>query len=889
MKTKLKISQLFLLSAFCFPLSLFAQGTAFTYQGRLNSGSGLATGTYDVAFTLFATNVTGSAIAGPVTNAATAVTNGLFTTTVDFGPGVFPGANRWLELAVRTNGAASFTLLAPRQALTAVPYAVMAGSASNLLGTLSVAQLPGGVLTNSATGVGLSGIFAGNFGGVFFGDGSGLANLNASQLGSGTVPSARLPGNLAYVNSNQTFSGQNVFAQGIGIGRSNSIFAVDAQADLALMRLTSTNYIYGAVLVLQNQSTNAVKYLGAVNFVDPPGGTPGQVAYIANNPTNANYDVMSFRVGNNVGLSVVADARGFGAPSLVGGYAGNQISTVGSGGDVIAGGGAGGIPNTIYSNSSGVFIGAGALNQVGPNVNNAVIAGGYFNTIQSGADASVIGGGLYNSIQMSAYNSFIGGGYQNIIQTNSLYAVIGGGFYNSIQMSAYNSFIGGGYQNLIQSNSSYASIGGGVYNYIDTGAFESVIAGGNRNTNGSGAHRSFIGGGIYNSILANANNSVIGGGFQNIIQPGAVDAVIGGGYANNIQASAIITTIGGGQNNTIRTNSAASTIGGGYFNTIGSNANPPPSLSANLIAGGYANAINDFTTYGTIGGGRFNLVGGGNGTVPGGADNWALGTNSFAAGNQARATNDGSFVWSDSSGGNFGSTAANQFSVRANGGVRLETAGAGVTVDGQAIFSGTDGSALNNVNAATLNGSPASAFAPASGSANYIQNQSASPQAASLNISGTARVAGLLRSGVETGTAEAPSPAGLVVRRVNSTVSTSNSIVALARTLNSVTNVALVRDGTSAGFQIQYPAAAGNLTIACMGMDNTGTARNFYTNLVSGAAGTMQIYSNAQNLVHFECSFGITFNLGQHLTQVTLSRYATDNFWSGTLISTFNQ
>jgi len=69
----------------------FAQGTAFTYQGRLQSGTNLATGAYDMTFTLFATDTGGGAIAGPVTNSAVGVSNGLFTTTVDFGAVFTPG------------------------------------------------------------------------------------------------------------------------------------------------------------------------------------------------------------------------------------------------------------------------------------------------------------------------------------------------------------------------------------------------------------------------------------------------------------------------------------------------------------------------------------------------------------------------------------------------------------------------------------------------------------------------------------------------------------------------------------------------------------------------------------------------------------------------------
>jgi hypothetical protein len=49
------------------------------------------------------------------------VSNGLFTVTLDFGS-EFNGADRWLELAVRTNGGVAFTALTPRQAVMPTPY-----------------------------------------------------------------------------------------------------------------------------------------------------------------------------------------------------------------------------------------------------------------------------------------------------------------------------------------------------------------------------------------------------------------------------------------------------------------------------------------------------------------------------------------------------------------------------------------------------------------------------------------------------------------------------------------------------------------------------------------------------------------------------------------------
>ena len=62
---------LLLLSTLNFQLSTaFAQGTAFTYQGQLQNNGSPASGTYNLTFTLFDTNASGVAIAGPVTNNA---------------------------------------------------------------------------------------------------------------------------------------------------------------------------------------------------------------------------------------------------------------------------------------------------------------------------------------------------------------------------------------------------------------------------------------------------------------------------------------------------------------------------------------------------------------------------------------------------------------------------------------------------------------------------------------------------------------------------------------------------------------------------------------------------------------------------------------------------
>ena len=204
------------LAAFGATESLSAQGTAFTYQGQLNNSGSPANGSYDFTFSLFySTNLAGLIVAGPVTNSAVAVTNGLFTTTLDFGAGVFIGASYWLEIGIRTNGTAGFATLAPRQPLLPVPYTIFASSASNLLGSLATTQLngtlPSAQISGTYSGAVTFSNVANHFAGSFGGDGSSLSNLNASRLASGTVADARLSTNVALLNTNQTFTGSNSF------------------------------------------------------------------------------------------------------------------------------------------------------------------------------------------------------------------------------------------------------------------------------------------------------------------------------------------------------------------------------------------------------------------------------------------------------------------------------------------------------------------------------------------------------------------------------------------------------------------------------------------------------------------------------------------------------
>src|SRR5581483_9374327 len=194
-------------SLFSLAFSALAQGTAFTYQGRLDDAGAPANGSYDLKFTLFATNSGGAPIANSVTNLATSVSSGLFTATLDFGP-VFNGENNWLEIEVRTNGAASFSPpLAPRQPLTPVPYAVTAQSVTGPVGS------------NNLAGTYPNAVILDNSNNSFSGNGANLTSLDASQLTSGTVPDAHLSTNVALRAGGNAFTGNQTVTNGtVGIG-----------------------------------------------------------------------------------------------------------------------------------------------------------------------------------------------------------------------------------------------------------------------------------------------------------------------------------------------------------------------------------------------------------------------------------------------------------------------------------------------------------------------------------------------------------------------------------------------------------------------------------------------------------------------------------------------
>jgi trimeric autotransporter adhesin len=395
--------------------TVLGQGTAITYQGRLDESGSPINGSYDLRFGLFSGPAVPLEIAA-LTNSAVPVSNGLFTITMDFGSNAFAAGTRYFEISVRSNSLGSFNTLSPRQQITPTPYAIRAAnfsgtvSASQLTGTVPLAQLPTAVVTNNASSVTLSGTFNGTHNGSFTGNGAGLTNVSGLnpdefwQLDGNNVT----PGKVLGSTNNQTLT-----------------FVVNGFTALRLQpnSMALPNLIGG----------EAGNFIGAGVYAAVIGG--GFANQILSNATETVIAGGSF---NSIG-------SGASYASIV---AGDNNKIMAGASQAHIGGGEG---NVIETNSFYAFIGAGAQNRMLGNNAFSAISGGNANTLGIGSRYAAVGGGINNtnaaltsgaiaggegnSIQPLADRSFIGGGLRNI--TTGALGMVPGGFANSAAAQAF--------------------------------------------------------------------------------------------------------------------------------------------------------------------------------------------------------------------------------------------------------------------------------------------------------------------------------------------------------------------------------------------------------------------------------------------------------------------
>jgi len=113
---------------------------------------------------------------------ATPISNGVFTVSLDFG-NQFPGAARWLEIAVRTNGGGAYATLSPRQQITSAPYAVQAANAVNASSAATAGSVAAANIAGTLADTQLSSNIALRAGGNTF---TGNQNITSGNVGIGT-------------------------------------------------------------------------------------------------------------------------------------------------------------------------------------------------------------------------------------------------------------------------------------------------------------------------------------------------------------------------------------------------------------------------------------------------------------------------------------------------------------------------------------------------------------------------------------------------------------------------------------------------------------------------------------------------------------------------------
>lgn len=101
-------------------------GSGITYQGQLTDAGAPANGSYDFHFALY-TSASGGTAIDTVDSTGLSVSGGLINATLDFTDVPYNGQALWVEVQVRPGGSTDpYTTLAPRQALSAAPYALFA-------------------------------------------------------------------------------------------------------------------------------------------------------------------------------------------------------------------------------------------------------------------------------------------------------------------------------------------------------------------------------------------------------------------------------------------------------------------------------------------------------------------------------------------------------------------------------------------------------------------------------------------------------------------------------------------------------------------------------------------------------------------------------------------
>ncbi len=509
----MKMLKCFAVSIFIFVLctGVWAQGTDFSYQGNLTNTGSPANGQFDFEFALFESPLGGPQVGSTLTRTGITATNGIFSVNLDFGAS-FPGAERWLEIRVRTSGGGAFTTLAPRQRIASSPYAVKSLTADNAANAVNATTAT--TATNATTATGFSGSLAG--------DVTGTQGATTVARLRGTTVSADAPANGQVLKFNSgtsqwqpatdetstgggggTITGVTAGTGLVGGGSSGNVAVSIANGGVNTLQLAD-----GSVTDAKVVGINAAKVVGVISNATIPGASVTGAVTNATNAVNAgtainfsgnlNGDLTGTQSGTAIAANAVTNAK----------IANNSVTAT-----KIA---TGEVVKSINTLKDNVTLAAGSNITITPSGNTLTIAsssgGGILNqtTLQTGASFNIDGNG-------TAGGALSGGVVNATTQYN-----IGGtrqftanGPFNSgsSNFTASNSFLGERSGINTVPDPSITDLSGKFNSFFGAGAGEANISGSRNAYFGTNAGRSASG--SFNAHFG-VDADVAGSGSRNV-------------------------------------------------------------------------------------------------------------------------------------------------------------------------------------------------------------------------------------------------------------------------------------------------------------------------------------------------------------------------------------
>ena len=564
-----------------------AQTTAFTYQGKLADNGADVNGLYDFTMTLWDAGTNGTQI-GPTLNLVNRqVTDGIFTLTLNFGPGVFTGQFRFLEISLKPSGSSDPpTVLSPRQLVVSAPYAIKS------LGSISADSLSVACANCITAGQILSVNGGAIIGSIPL---SALPPGSANYIQNGATEQPSSTFNISGIGRASTFDAATQFSIGgnriLGNAGFNNLFAGVAAG---LSNTTGdNNSFYGQQTGTFNTSGNGNSFFGSLagqaNNTGSENSFFGRGAGFSNTIGSGNSYFGSnagrLNVGgnNNSFFGLTAGSGTIGSDNAFFGANAGKLNTNGANNSFF--GSSSGVNNSASNNS---FFGksAGASNTTG--ANNAFLGADSGASNVSGSNNSFFGrsSGLTNTT--GSLNAFFGteAGSANVAGGGNSFFGWRAGFSNT---SNGNSFFGkaAGTNNSTGFNNSFFGWETGFNNKGNNNAFFGVSAGFANDANDN----SLFGASAGSSNTTGFLNTFVGRSAGSVNTTGRTNTFVGSetGASNTIgidnvfvgHSAGELNTNGGG-NSFIGVNAGKNNVTGQFNTIIGADADvypPEPNLT----------------------------------------------------------------------------------------------------------------------------------------------------------------------------------------------------------------------------------------------------------------------------------------------------------------------